>query len=94
MVIIPRKSHGQTGVKLPDLGQTGPRGPQPPNSDLKVPIGSTRSRTHVLQVWSRSDGRIAHDWTVTETLALGLAFPEYPGLRFTIRQILYDPGNT
>ncbi|CAL8130719.1 unnamed protein product [Prunus armeniaca] len=29
---------------------------------------------------------------VTKTLTPGLAFPEYPGLRFTIRGILHDPG--
>ncbi|CAL2252452.1 unnamed protein product [Prunus armeniaca] len=53
---------------LPKLGQPGPRGPRPPNSDMKVPIGSTRSRTHVLQFWSRSDGRIAHDRTIGRLL--------------------------
>ncbi|CAL9012415.1 unnamed protein product, partial [Prunus brigantina] len=46
--------------------------------------------TLVLQVWSRSDGRIAHDRTGTKTLTLWLAFSEYPGLHFTIRRILYD----
>ncbi|CAL2247973.1 unnamed protein product [Prunus armeniaca] len=54
-------------------------------------MGSTKLRTHILQVWSRSDGWITHDRTVTITLALGLAFPEYPGLRFRIRRILHAP---
>ncbi|CAL9009881.1 unnamed protein product [Prunus brigantina] len=56
MLTLPRKSHGQPRVKLPNLGQTGPRGPRPPNSDPKVPIGSTGSRTHVL--------KFGPDWTV------------------------------
>ncbi|CAL9005659.1 unnamed protein product [Prunus brigantina] len=42
----------------------------------------------------RSDRSRSHDRTVTKTLTLGLAFPEYPGLRFMIRRILYNPGNT
>ncbi|CAL9020497.1 unnamed protein product [Prunus brigantina] len=50
MLTLPRKSHGQPRVKLPNLGQTGPQGPRPPNSDPKVPIDSTGPRTHVLQV--------------------------------------------
>ncbi|CAL2253424.1 unnamed protein product [Prunus armeniaca] len=94
------------GVKLPTFGQTDPRGSRPPNSDLKVPIGSTGSRTHVLQVWSISDDRIAHDrtigrsdrsrshnLTITETLALGLAFSEYPGLRPSNGPNLVNPDN-
>ncbi|CAL2247739.1 unnamed protein product [Prunus armeniaca] len=42
------------GVKLLRLGQTGPRDSRPPISDPKVPMCSTRLRTHVLQVWSKS----------------------------------------
>ncbi|CAL9016174.1 unnamed protein product, partial [Prunus brigantina] len=90
--------HGLTvkpGVKLPTLGQTGPRGPRPPNSNPTVSMSATWFGTLILQVWSRSDGRIAHDRMVTKTLTLGLAFPEYPGLRFTIHQhiIISGPSN-
>ncbi|CAL9009513.1 unnamed protein product, partial [Prunus brigantina] len=48
----------------------GPVGPQPLNSDPTVSMNATWFRTLVLQVWSRSDGRIAHDRTVTKTLTL------------------------
>ncbi|CAL8085756.1 unnamed protein product [Prunus armeniaca] len=45
-----------------------PQGPRPPISDLKVPIGSTSFRMHVLQVWSRSDGWIAHNRRIERLL--------------------------
>ncbi|CAL2237324.1 unnamed protein product [Prunus armeniaca] len=38
---VPRKSHGQPRVKLPNLGQTGPRGPRPPNSNPAVSMNAT-----------------------------------------------------
>ncbi|KAI5312401.1 hypothetical protein L3X38_041574 [Prunus dulcis] len=56
-VKLPWKTHGQSRVKLPKLGQTGSSGPRPPNSDPKVLIGSTRPKTHVLQVWIAKDAQ-------------------------------------
>ncbi|CAL8093843.1 unnamed protein product [Prunus armeniaca] len=51
-------------VKLPKFGQSAPLGPRPPISDRKVLTSSTKFTKHVLQVWSRSSGRIAGDRTI------------------------------
>ena len=90
----PRETLSQTWS---NLVKPGPQDPRPPNLDPKVPTGSTQPRQRVLKVWSRSDCRIAHDRTIGQLQFkpnLGLAFSEYPELRFTICQFLYDPRNT
>ncbi|KAH0972831.1 hypothetical protein GBA52_024987 [Prunus armeniaca] len=40
------------------------RDPRPPISDPEVPMGSTRFRKHLLQVWSETNGRITRDRTI------------------------------
>ena len=83
--------------KVPKKSTQAPESPRLRNFDPEVPKGSTTPRTHVPKVWSQLDSRIAHDRTVklfSVTLTLGFAISEYPGLRFMIRQILHDLGNT
>ena len=71
---MPRDSKSDKSQKV----KPGPRGVQ----DLKIPIQEFLEVLTCLGHMSREFGL---DWTVTVNLALGLAFSEYPGLRFLIR---------